>query len=141
MRRREFIAVIGGGAVAWPLAARAQQPALPVIGFLSARSPEDSVQVLEAFHQGLGDGGFVSGRNVEVEYRWARGDYGRLPTLASEIVKQRVAVLVATGGDASARAAKEATTTIPVVSTRVAIRSKTASSRASTGRAATSPGR
>jgi putative ABC transport system substrate-binding protein len=71
--------------------------------------------VLEAFHQGLGEGGFISGRNVEVEYRWARGDYGRLPTLAAELVIKRVAVLVATGGDASARAAKEATATIPVV--------------------------
>ena len=113
MRRREFISLIGGAAAAWPLAARAQ--ALPVIGFMSARSPEDTVQVLAAFHKGLGDGGFVNGRNVSVEYRWARGDYGRLPALAAELVQQRVIVLVATGGDASARAAKEATATIPVV--------------------------
>jgi len=112
-RRREFISLIGGAAAAWPLAARAQ--ALPVIGFMSARSPEDTVQVLAAFHRGLGDGGFVDGRNVSVEYRWARGDYGRLPALAAELVQQRVIVLVATGGDASARAAKEATATIPVV--------------------------
>ena len=88
---------------------------MPVIGFMSARSPEDTVQVLEAFHKGLGEGGFVSGQNVSVEYRWAHGDYGRLPTLASELVQVRVSVLVATGGDASARAAKEATTIIPVV--------------------------
>ena len=115
MRRREFISLLGGAAAAWPLTARAQQPAKPVIGFMSARSPEDTVQVLGAFHKGLGEGGFLSGRDVDVEYRWARGDYSRLPALAAELVQRRVTVLVGTGGDASARAAKEATTTIPVV--------------------------
>ena len=115
MQRREFIALLGSAAAAWPLAARAQVSAMPSIGYMSARSPEDTVQVLEAFHIGLGEGGFVSDRNVKIEYRWARGDYSRLPTLASELVQGRVSVLVATGGDASARAAKEATTNIPVV--------------------------
>ena len=114
MRRREFIRLVGG-AVTWPLAASAQQPAMPVIGYMSARSPEDTTQVLKAFYKGLGEGGFVSGQNVNVEYRWAHGDYGRLPALAAELVQKRVTVLVATGGDASALAAKEATTTIPVV--------------------------
>jgi ABC-type uncharacterized transport system substrate-binding protein len=115
MRRREFIGMLGSAVVAQPLAARAQPTAMPVIGFMSARSPEDTVQVLEAFYKGLGEGGFVSGRNVNVEYRWARGDYDRLPALAAELVQRHVAVLVGTGGDASARAAKEATATIPVV--------------------------
>ncbi len=113
MRRRAFIAALGGAA-AWPVVARGQQ-AVPVIGFLSARSPEDSVQVLNAFHKGLGEGGFVDGQNVRIEYRWARGDYDRLPALAAELVERRVNVLVGTGGDASARAAKKATATIPVV--------------------------
>jgi len=116
LRRREFILTFGGAAV-WPLAARAQQLAMRVIGFMSARSPEDTVRELEAFHKGLGEGGFVNGRNVNVEYRWARGDYGRLPTLAAELVQRHVTVLVATGGDPSALAAKEATATIPVVFT------------------------
>lgn len=115
MRRREFIGMLGSAVVAQPLAARAQPTAMPVIGFMSARSPEDTVQVLEGFYKGLGEGGFVSGGNVNVEYRWARGDYDRLPALAAELVQRHVAVLVGTGGDASARAAKEATATIPVV--------------------------
>ena len=114
MRRRDFIRIFGGAAAAWPLLARAQA-AIPVIGYMSARSPEDTVQVLEAFLKGLGDSGFVNGQNVNIEYRWARGDYGRLPTLANELVQKRVTILVATGGDASAHAAKQATATIPVV--------------------------
>ena len=115
MRRRDFLGLVGGAAAAWPIAARAQQPTMPIIGYMSARSPEDTVQVLKAFHKGLGEGGFVSDRNVKVEYRWARGDYSRLPALAAELVQRRVTVLVATGGELSARAAKEATATIPVV--------------------------
>jgi putative ABC transport system substrate-binding protein len=122
MKRREFITLLASAAAAWPLATRAQQPAMPIIGYMSARSPEDTVQVLEAFLKGLSEGGFVSDRNVKVEYRWARGDYSLLPALAAELVQRRVTVLVATGGDASARAAKEATANIPVA--RVAIRSR-----------------
>jgi putative ABC transport system substrate-binding protein len=115
-RRREFITLLGGAAVAWPLSARAQQPQMPVIGFMSARSPQDSVRELDAYQRGLAEGGgFIEGRNVVIEYRWAYGDYGRLPAFAAELVRQRVNVLVGTGGDASARAAKAATATIPVV--------------------------
>src|SRR5262245_35201151 len=112
--RRAFIAALGGAA-AWPVVARAQQAAMPVIGFMSARSPDDTVQVLKAFHIGLEQGGFIDGRNVDIEYRWARGDYSRLPALATELLGRHINVLVATGGDASARAAKAATETIPVV--------------------------
>jgi putative ABC transport system substrate-binding protein len=114
MRRRQFIGLLGSAA-AWPIAARAQQPAMPVIGFMSARSPEDTVQELNAFYKGLGEGGIIDHDNASIEYRWARGDYARLPALAAELVQRRVNVLVATGGDASARAAKAATATIPVV--------------------------
>jgi putative tryptophan/tyrosine transport system substrate-binding protein len=114
MRRREFIAGIGSAA-AWPVTAWAQQPTIPVIGFMSARSPEDTVEVLKAFHNGLEQGGFIDSRNVNIEYRWARGDYSRLPVLATELLGRHINVLVATGGDASARAAKEATATIPIV--------------------------
>ncbi len=118
MKRREFITLLGGATVAWPLAARAQQASVPVIGFMSARSPEDSVSVLQAFHKGLREeGGFADVENVKVEYRWARGNYGLLPALASEFVERRVNVLVAVGGDASARAARAATSAIPIVFT------------------------
>jgi len=113
-RRREFIVALGG-AVAWPLGARAQQPAMPVIGFMSARPPGDSVPLVGAFRRGLMDGGFVEGQNVAIEYRWAHGDYARLPALAKELVDRKVAVLLGIGGDSSALAAKAATSTIPVV--------------------------
>src|SRR5262249_5410594 len=110
VRRRDFIKVIAGSTAVWPLAARAQQPAMPVIGFMSARSLDDSGQVLQAFLKGLGEAGFFDGQNVTIEYRWARGDYrGVLPAFAAEFVQRRVNVLVATGGEASAAAAKQAT--------------------------------
>ena len=115
MRRREFITLFGCTAVTWPFSARAQQAARPVIGFLSARSPDDTGPVLQAFLKGLGEAGFFDGQNVMIEYRWARGDYGRLPALAAEFVQRRVNVLVATGGELSALAAKQATSTIPIV--------------------------
>ena len=114
MKRREFILLLGGAA-AWPVAARAQQPAMPVIGFMSGRAPEDSSYLVDAFRQGLIQSGFVEGRNVAVEFRWAHGDYDRLPALAAELVGRNVAVLVGVGGDNSAVAAKAATSTIPIV--------------------------
>src|SRR5471032_817813 len=114
MQRREFITLIGGAAVAWPLVARAQQPAMPLVGFMSARSPGDSAHLVAAFRRGMGEGGFVEGQNVAVEYRWANGEYDRLPALAADLVNRRVAVLVAVGGDTSALAAKRATSTIPI---------------------------
>jgi putative ABC transport system substrate-binding protein len=115
MRRREFITFLGGAVATWPLAARAQQAARPVIGFLSARSPDDTGPVLQAFLKGLGEAGFFDGQNVTIEYSWARGEYTRLPAFAAEFVQRRVNVLVATGGTSSALAAKQATSTIPIV--------------------------
>src|SRR5262245_9820399 len=116
MRRRDFIKVIAGSA-AFPLAARAQQQALPVIGYLSFTSPDERPTLLAAFRQGLEQAGFVSGRNVAIEFRSANGSYERLPVLAAELVKIPVAVIAATGGEASGHAAKGATSNIPIVFT------------------------
>src|SRR5262245_37737786 len=115
IERRKFLATLLGGAAAWPLAARAQQPAMPVIGFLSSRSPEDSAHLVVAFRQGLAEGGFVEGQNVAIEFRWAYGQYDRLPAMAADLVNRRVNVLTAAGGEPSALAAKRATSTIPIV--------------------------
>jgi putative ABC transport system substrate-binding protein len=113
IRRREFITLLGGAA-AWPLAARAQQP-MPVIGFLSSRSPAESEGVVAAFRKGLRETGFVEGQNLAIAFRWAEGQYDRLPALAAELVSLRLALLFAAGGPPSAFAAKAATSTIPIV--------------------------
>src|SRR5262249_3754847 len=115
IKRRAFITLLGGAAAAWPLAVRGQQPAMPVIGFLSSRSPEDSAHLIEAFRRGLNEGRFVAGQNVAVEFRWAHGQFDLLPAMASELVGRRVSVFVAVGGEPSALAAKRATSTIPIV--------------------------
>jgi putative tryptophan/tyrosine transport system substrate-binding protein len=112
--RREFITLLGSAA-AWPVAARAQQPAMPVIGFLNAASPDGYAERLRGFRQGLKDEGFGEGENVSVEYRWAENQLNRVPAMATELVRRQVSVIVATGGNAATTGAKAATTTIPVL--------------------------
>jgi putative ABC transport system substrate-binding protein len=116
LRRRAFITLLGG-AVAWPLAARAQQPPMPLVGFMNINSVENVPDLVAAFRQGLKETGFVEGQNVAVEYRWAQGHYDRFPEFAAEFVRRQVAVIAATGGEPSPQSAKAATRTIPIVFT------------------------
>jgi putative ABC transport system substrate-binding protein len=117
MRRRECIWLLGGAAVAWPVTTRAQETKVPLIGFLNAGSSAEFAIHVAGFHQGLAEAGYVEGRNLAIEYRWAEGRYHQLPALAAELVRRRVDMIVATGGNLSAQAAKSATRTIPIVFT------------------------
>ena len=118
MKRREFITLLGGAAAAWPLVARAQQrPAMPIVAYLHSASPEPYAAMVAAFQNGLAEAGYVDGQNVKIDYRWAEGQFNRLPLLAAELVARRPAILVAAGGNVSAAAAKVATTTVPIVFT------------------------
>jgi putative ABC transport system substrate-binding protein len=115
VRRRDFVALLGGAATAWPLAAGGQQPAMPVIGFLSSRSPAESAHLVAAFREGLKNSGFVQDQNVRIDYRWAEGHYDQLERLASDLVHRQVAAIAAVGNTPSAHAAKGATSNIPIV--------------------------
>src|SRR6516162_3313191 len=114
MKRREFISLVGGTVATWPLAAHAQQPAMPIIGFLDSKSPEASAHLVAEFRRGLNGSAFIEGENVAIEFRWAQNNYDQLPALAADLVRRRVDVIAATGGPA-ALAAKAASPTIPIV--------------------------
>jgi putative ABC transport system substrate-binding protein len=115
MKRRDFITLVGGAAAAWPMVARAQQAAMPVVGFLGSSFPEPYADRVAAIRQGLRDTGFVDGQNLTIEYRWADGQYDRLPTLVADLVRRQVSVIVTSGGPGTALAAKAASSTIPIV--------------------------
>jgi putative ABC transport system substrate-binding protein len=115
MRRREFLTVFGGAAVASPLTARAQQPKMPVVGYLHASSPETNAHLVAAFRKGLSETGYIEGRNVAIEFRWAQDDLSRLPELAADLARREVAVIVTPASTTAAKAAKSATSTIPIV--------------------------
>ena len=115
MRRREFITLVGGAAAAWPLAARAQQPTMPIVGYLGLSEPEGGADIVAAIRKGLGEVGLVEGKDFTSEFRWARYDADRLPALAVDLVQRRVAVIIAFGAPVTARAARVATTEIPIV--------------------------
>lgn len=115
MRRREFIALLGGVGATWPLAARAQRAAMPVVGYLNGASAAEFPHLLAAFRNGLSEKGYVENRNVTIEYRYADGQYDRLPALAADLVSRKVSVIVSTAGTPTVRAAKAATSTIPII--------------------------
>jgi putative tryptophan/tyrosine transport system substrate-binding protein len=117
MRRRDFVALVGGAAAAWPLSARAQQAALPIVGYLSPLDPEPSSTLVAAFRKGLSELGYVEGQNVAIEYRWGLHESDRLPELATDLVRRKAAVIATLGSNAAARAAKAATTSIPIIFT------------------------
>src|SRR5262249_35105318 len=115
MRRREFITLLSGAAVGWPVIARAQQPAMPVIGFLNPQSPEGFAAPMRGLRQGLKEAGYIEGENLTIEYRWANNQDERLPALAADLVRRRVALIATTGGPLAARAVRAATSTIPTI--------------------------